>query len=435
MWYALVAQAAAQAPPPLSPDARFAVALFCNPTCGIEVIDALDDGLSSIAAKNGFPDSATKPLRVMGMAGTDFGIPDLAFVELYGVGVDRPEALGKSEEVLLAWFATPRERAGETLAVAHAAFGAAAKMSGGWVEDLDTQRLYGADAWKALDPAGPITDWFVVDAALQDPDKEGGSLRLVTRGLRRYGDFELVVDNVAPEAGGDVSIVVNALAEALRARSNVPFDIALDTPEVRGSASLRSAARREDDPEDPLLRVTFEGEITVPAAEATPSPTEPPAPALVTDGAPAASPSSPAPPTPEDAPSAAPATQGAAAGVAAGGMLAPTGPTSLEDAQRLAFDRFTHVVRPAFLSGLPSAEKVAIKAPFPTRKGGLEYMWVELTSVRGDELSGTLLNEPVDVDGLRKGDPITLRQGEMFDYVWKKSDGSREGNTTAALLR
>ena len=426
MWYALVAQAAAQAPPPLSPDARFAVALFCNPTCSEEVADTLDDGLSMIAAKNGFPDEAPKPLRVMGMAGTDFGIPDATFVELYGVGVDRPEALEKSEEVLLAWFATPRDRAGETLAVVHAAFAAAATQGGGWVEDLDTQRLYGAEAWAKLDPKGPIVDWFVVDAAPQDPANEDGDLRLVTRGLRRYGDFELVVENVPVEAGGDVSLVMNALADALRTRSNVPFNLTLNTKTVRGTASFRSIAPREDDPEGPLLRATFEGDITVPAQEAEAAPLAPP------EEAPLA--------PPEEAPPMPPPVAIAAATPAPAPALPPIAtdrpaPATLEDTQRLALDRFARVVVPAFQAGLPSGEAVAVKVPFPTRVGGVEYMWVELTSVRGDELAGTLLNDPYDVDGLNKGDPITLRQGEMFDYVWKKADGSREGNTTAPFLR
>ena len=90
MWYALVAHAAAQAPPPLSPDARFALALFCNPTCPEDVVDTLDAGLAAIQARSGFPDTAPRAIRVMGIAGTEFGIPDAAFVELYGTGVDRP---------------------------------------------------------------------------------------------------------------------------------------------------------------------------------------------------------------------------------------------------------------------------------------------------------------------------------------------------------
>ncbi len=422
MWYALVAHAAAQAPPPLSPDARFALALFCNPTCPEEVVDALDDGLAPIAAKSGFPDSAERPIRVMGIAGADFGIPDAAFVELYGTGVDRPEELAKSEEVLLAWIAGPREEAVQTLAVAHAAFAAAAKKSGGWVEDLDTQRLYGADAWAALDPKGPVTDWFVVDAEPQDAEDPEGPLRLVTRGLRRYGDHELVVETVPADAAGDVSFVINAIAEDRRKNGHRP-GLTLDTPTVRGKASFRAAARRETDPEEPLLRAIFDGEIVVPPDPDAPAPLaeDPPPPIAVAAAAPA--PTAPAT-NGAGAPGALPATATDSAAPAA----------TLEDAQKQARERFARVVRPAFAAGLPVGEAVAVKAPFRTQAGGTEYMWVELRSVNGDDLVGVLMNEPYAVPGLRKGDAITLRQADIFDYVWKKADGTREGNTTAAFL-
>ncbi|MFN7143691.1 MAG: DUF2314 domain-containing protein [Myxococcota bacterium] len=455
MWYALVALAAAQAPPPLSPDARFAMALFCNPTCSQDVVDTLDEGLSSIQAKAGFPDSANKPIRIMGMAGTDFGIPDAAFVELYGVGVDRPEALAKSQEVLIAWIAAPRDRAVETLAVAHKAFGAAAKKGGGWVEDLDTQRLYGADAWAKLDPKGPITDWFVVDAETQDPkaspDDPNAPLRLVTRGLRRYGDFELVVENVPPEAAGDVSYVVNALAESLRKKPAVPSTLALATDTIRGTASFRPTGRRETDPEEPLLRATFEGEITVPGAPTTGDapPTDVPAAPVVVEPPPVATtpapgtngtgaPPAPTPPapTPLNAPPAA-ATPPAAPSAPAAASAPPAatqGPSSLDAARAQARDRFARVVRPAFVAGLAPGEAVAVKVPFRARDGGTEFMWVELRSAQGDDLVGVLMNDPYAVDGLKKGDTITLRQGDIFDYIWKKADGTREGNTTSAFL-
>lgn len=428
MWYALLAPAAAQAPPPLPPDARFALALFCNPTCSEEVVETLDDGLAAIAAKFGFSDNATRPIRVMGMAGTDFGIPDAAFVELYGVGVDRPEELAKSQEVLLAWFAGPREEALATLTVAHKAFGAAAKRGGGWVEDLDTQRLYGADAWAELGPRGPITDWFVVDAepmnAAADPDT-AETLRLVTRGLRRYGDFELVVEDVPADAAGDVSFVVNALAEELRRRGLRGAAMSVATPTVRGNATFTAISRRDSDPEEPLLRATFDGELTLPSV-AEP---EPPATGEASAVAVAAA-----------------ATTGAAAAPSA--STVPTGPanrgpprasdappaTTLADARRLARDRLTSVVLPAFFAGLPPGEAVAVKIPFRARSGDDEYMWVELRRVDGAELSGVLLNEPYDVAGLRKGDPIAFRVTDVFDYVWKKADGAREGNTTAAFL-
>ena len=131
MWLAFTAKARALAPPPLPPDARFALALFCDPTCSDEVMTDLDVALAPIRARNGVPERAAKPLRIMGVAGVEFGIPDAAFVEAFGVGVDRPEALGQSQQVLLAWFAGPREDALTTLATAHAAFAAAAEKSKG----------------------------------------------------------------------------------------------------------------------------------------------------------------------------------------------------------------------------------------------------------------------------------------------------------------
>ncbi len=404
MWFTLLAQASAQAPPPLSPDARFALALFCNGTCSADVMDALDEGLSTIPAKNGFPDSASRRLRVMGLAGADFGMPDAAFIELYGQGVDRPEELEKSQEVLLAWFAAPRADALATFAIAHAAFATAAQQSGGWVEDLDTQRLYGAAAWAKLDPAGPVTDWFVVDGGPQDTSDPDGAIRLVTRGLRRYGDFELVVEDVDPAVAGDVSFVVNALAGELRKRPNVPYTLAIDTNGAKGTATFRSIAPLVGDPEAPILRATFVGDITLPSE----APIAPPA-----RDPPAAEPVSALPP-PSDS--------------------IPDRPTALLAAQSAARERFARVVGPAFAAGLASGDAVAVKAPFATRTGGTEFMWVELQSISADTLRGHLMNEPFAVESLHKGDSVTVNQPEIFDYIWKKSDGTREGNTTAMFL-
>lgn len=416
MWLAFAPTAAAEAPPPLQPDARFAIALFCNPTCSEEVVTTLDDGLASIASRDGFPDEATRPLRIMGVAGADFGIPDASFVELYGTGVDRPEELAKSQEILLGWFASPRKDAVATLTTAHAAFAAAAKASGGWVEDLDTQRLYGAEAWAALRPNGPLTDWFVVDAEPADAEKPDGNLRMVTRGLRRFGDFELVVEDVPPESAGDVSFVVNAIATDLHTHWGLPYQLKIDRDGVKGTATFRTATARDTDPEPPLLRATFEGEITLPPERPAVAETPPAPPVAVASAERPVATDAPSSPPPEPPP-------------------APAAPTTLEEAQRVARERLTSVVLPAFSAGLPAGEKVAVKAPFRTRNGAPEYMWVELRSVRGGEVVGELMNEPWEVDGLHKGDTVTLPVSEVFDYVWKKGDGSREGNTTAAFLQ
>jgi uncharacterized protein YegJ (DUF2314 family) len=407
MWL-LATAAHAEAPPPLPPDARFALALFCAPTCGDDVLDALDAGLADVPNRGGFPDAAPKPLRIMGIAGAEFGIPDAAFVELYGVGVDRPDELAKSEEVLLAWFAAPRGDATAVLAKAHAAFAEAARMSGGWVEDLDTQRLYGAKAWATLDPKGPITDWFVVDA--------GEDGRLVTRGLRRFGDFELVVEDVAADDAADVSYVVNAVAKEIHGDASVPASLPLATAEVKGTATFRTATARDEDPEGPLLRVSFDGELTLAGA---PEPEPGPPKSLASKGEP-----------PADGPLAIPVGEPAAAA-----PVPAAAPATLDEAKAAARERFETTVRDAFAKGLPAGSVVAVKAPFRTSAGGHEYMWVELRRWEGDVLAGVLKNQPVDVPGLQKGAAVTVRLADVYDYVWVKADGTKEGNTTAKFLK
>src|SRR5205085_2266868 len=129
-----------------------------------------------------------------------------------------PADLAASQQVMLAWFASPRDEALPTLAIAHAAFADAAKEAGGWVEDLDTGSVYGADAWSERDPRGPITDWFVVEA---QPAANGAKadVRLVTRGLRRFGLPEITVEDLAAGVAPDVSFVVNGVATELYARA------------------------------------------------------------------------------------------------------------------------------------------------------------------------------------------------------------------------
>ncbi|MFZ5480382.1 MAG: DUF2314 domain-containing protein [Myxococcota bacterium] len=421
MWLAATL-AFAEAPPPLPPDARFALALYCAPTCGDDVLDALDAALADVPNRGGFPDRAPKPLRIMGIAGPEFGIPDAAFVELYGVEVDRPEELAKSQEVLLAWFAAPREDAKDVLAKAHAAFAKAAELSGGWVEDLDTQRLYGKAAWARLDPRGPITDWFVVDAT-----DDGDAVRLVTRGLRRYGDFELVVEQVAPADAADVSHVVNAIAAKVHGVEAIAASTTIRTDTVDGTATFRPATRRDEDPEEPLLRVSFEGEITLPVEAEPEVPVGAPEP-VASNGADTAS-----------QPLAIPAVENPVAGAPPPVVPAPPlpdqPPSTLDEARALAKKRFETAVRDAFAKGLPSGAAVAVKAPFRTSAGGTEYMWVELRRWEGDVLAGELKNEPYDVPGLKKGAQVTVKLADVYDYVWVKGDGSKEGNTTAKFLQ
>lgn len=420
MLLSLLAAAYAQDIP--SPDARLALALYCNPVCSNDVLDALDDGLRAIRSRDGFGEDVTFPERIMGLAGPEFGIPDAAYAAAYGIDVGDVEKLAASQQVIIAWIAGPREEALGTLAVAHAAFTAAARLGNGWVEDLDTGTVYGVSAWANMDPRGPVTDWFVIEARPMS-DVDGAPLRLVTEGLRRFGIPELVVEDVPVDAAGDVGFVINAVADTLYARRGamVPAQLAVKTAFVDGMTTLVEAPAGEDDPAPPLLRLRFEGTIAIPGDEVAPPPEPMAAPEVVASIDPTPAPLGPTPPE-------------AALPDRRTDAIAESPPTSLAEAQARALARLDREVRAAWTAGLPAGAAVAVSAPFRTRSGSVEYLWVELRQWSGANMSGVLVNEPYNVANLHKGDTVAVRQADVFDYIWKTGDGGREGNTTAPFV-
>ena len=224
-------------------DARFALALYCDPLCDDAVLDGLEADLAPIPAVSGFEEETKQTGRLMGLLDIEpkrdddaFGVPDADFIANYGVEVDRPERLSASQSVVIAWFASPRAEAAETLTIAAQAFANAATRANGWVEDLDTQRVYGQAAWARMDPAGPLTQWFVIE-----DNPEDAQVRLVSRGLRRFGDAELLMAHVEADAAEDAAVVLNAVAATLHQSSTyTPTDtgIAINTDTVQGDAQL-----------------------------------------------------------------------------------------------------------------------------------------------------------------------------------------------------
>ena len=50
-------------------------------------------------------------------------------------------------------------------------------------------------------------------------------------------------------------------------------------------------------------------------------------------------------------------------------------------------------------------------------------------------MSGVLVNQPYNVPNLKKGDMVNIAFRDVFDYIWKHADGSREGNSTSAFVQ
>jgi uncharacterized protein YegJ (DUF2314 family) len=77
-----------------------------------------------------------------------------------------------------------------------------------------------------------------------------------------------------------------------------------------------------------------------------------------------------------------------------------------------------------------------LKAPFKRDdKKGNEWMWVEV--MRWPEsglVEGILKNDPFYVSTLRAGARVEVKAADIFDYLFYRKDGSREGNETGDVI-
>jgi uncharacterized protein YegJ (DUF2314 family) len=87
-------------------------------------------------------------------------------------------------------------------------------------------------------------------------------------------------------------------------------------------------------------------------------------------------------------------------------------------------------LRKAFNEGLEPGERILLKAPFERPTGGHEWMWVDVSSWKGDDIKGLLDNEPEGIPDLHGGATVKIREQDVFDYIRYKPDGTKEGNET-----
>jgi uncharacterized protein YegJ (DUF2314 family) len=91
--------------------------------------------------------------------------------------------------------------------------------------------------------------------------------------------------------------------------------------------------------------------------------------------------------------------------------------------------------KPAFRKGLPVGDLLLVKAPFKTRDGGQEWMWVEVMRWDpGGSIRGILQNQPAYVPNLKAGAEVTVSEKDLFDYIHRHADGTSDGNETGKIL-
>ncbi len=87
----------------------------------------------------------------------------------------------------------------------------------------------------------------------------------------------------------------------------------------------------------------------------------------------------------------------------------------LEEARQEAIQRW-----PEFVDHLKNRKPnhaYAAKFGFESSDGEVEYCWVQVSSVSGNQITGTLDNIPVHRIGLKQGDTVTRSLDELQDWI------------------
>jgi uncharacterized protein YegJ (DUF2314 family) len=101
---------------------------------------------------------------------------------------------------------------------------------------------------------------------------------------------------------------------------------------------------------------------------------------------------------------------------------------------RRAVEKLLSEVKPRFVRGLEPGERLFVKAPFKTRSGDDEWMWVRVQRWDGPKLHGVLDSDPRDVPDIGAGSPVVVEESSLFDYLLVHPDGSSEGNETQEII-
>lgn len=346
--------------------------------------------------------------------------PDPNYLKYFGRGLSEEETvrLQDTQAVLIIDFGYPHEHVWSGLREALELTLALAVRTGGLLWDETTREVFTPEFWKEnrirhWTEVVPDVSTLTVIHAYQDQDY----VRSVTLGMEKFGLPDLVIENFSWSLSRNMGHIINLFGQAIAERPVIPqageYDLDLrkiEHPEVRDTQlealkenatgiallSLWQGEQQEGDPDNRLIEITFhrgEGPDIHARQESI---------LMATFGW-------------EDS------------------LSHITHDEELLAASERARERLPEL-RDAFNEGYDPGESLLIKAPFETPDGSNEWMWVEVVSWKGAEITGLLKNEPYDIPGLHSGQKVKVSQSEVFDYIHQLPDGTYEGNETGKII-
>jgi uncharacterized protein YegJ (DUF2314 family) len=92
------------------------------------------------------------------------------------------------------------------------------------------------------------------------------------------------------------------------------------------------------------------------------------------------------------------------------------------------------LVKQRFQAGLQPEETLIVKHGFPTGDDHHEFMWLVVSTWKGDRIEAQLANDPQVRLDLRAGQTVELRDADVFDWAIMHADGRSEGGYTNRVV-
>lgn len=429
----LVSRAQAQAPIPAGPllvgPIQFGFAIFYPESPTKQPMTALKErmpvgegGPKLITSMPDRPPNAAVLVATLNTtAQRNYRPPNLEMVQRFGRGLtrDQAESLQRAERALILQFAHPALMSASALRTALELAEQVARDTNGLLWDEETREIFTPDEWRKrrLDSwVGSTPD--VLQHTVIHAYKSDKLVRAITLGMSKLGLPDVVVSDFPWSSNRPVGNLINVFAQAMAEGATVErpgvYDLdlrSLKSATVRqtqlatlkpnaaaiAKLSLVKGTWESGDPRNRLVEIRFDqypGSDHYARQEAMLS-------ALFGF---------------EDS------------------VQRVRHTNELLEASKAAMAKLP-ALREAFRRGLRPGEYIQVKAPFATRDGGHEWMWVEVTNWEGDAISGLLRNEPFNVPGLHGGQMVKVSQSKVFDYIWQGADGRQEGNQTGKILQ
>jgi hypothetical protein len=111
--------------------------------------------------------------------------------------------------------------------------------------------------------------------------------------------------------------------------------------------------------------------------------------------------------------------------------------TSIEEAIQpyLAQAKATYPeARAKFLAGLPDGQSFFVTTRIRDAAGVYEQVFIAVGAIDEGRVTGRIWNEVRRVQGFKLGDPYSLPESEVLDWLITHPDGSEEGNFIGKFL-